>query len=270
MQALQEVSGSCELRLMGDHDQVWSGTVRGQLVEIGMSHQIRWNTLREHNRGVPSAHIMFIYYDTYIVHYLIMLQGCVHTDAYTIPKLHTFWLHWAEINRNFNFNVFLTIWRFLVQSPFVLAVLNGRWLQNISLTLCHKPLWTSNWSIQILKNSQYLHITSTSTSSSFLMINLGLCSQLISIKNPTLLRLWKLWEVCLDSARQNHQMVVLWCWWEFKSSAVKSWLNSLGTAPETSMPYQHQQNGCAECIIHTVGLCNLTHCWWLCNMEKDP
>jgi len=32
--ALQEVSGLCELRLMGSCDQVWSGTVRGWLVEI--------------------------------------------------------------------------------------------------------------------------------------------------------------------------------------------------------------------------------------------
>jgi len=39
--------------------------VRGQLVEIGTSHQIRWNILREHNWGVPSAHIKFIYYVTY-------------------------------------------------------------------------------------------------------------------------------------------------------------------------------------------------------------
>ena len=60
---------------------------RGQLVEIGTSHQIRWNILREHNWGVPSAHIKFIYYDTYVIHYLIMLWGHVHTGAYTILKL---------------------------------------------------------------------------------------------------------------------------------------------------------------------------------------
>ena len=47
------------------------------LVEIGTSHQIRWNILREHNWGVPSAHIMFIYYVTYVIHYFIMLWGCV-------------------------------------------------------------------------------------------------------------------------------------------------------------------------------------------------
>ena len=57
---------------------------RGWLVEIGMSHQIRWNILREHNWGVPSVHIKFIYYVTDIVQYLIMLQGCMHTGAYTI------------------------------------------------------------------------------------------------------------------------------------------------------------------------------------------
>jgi len=58
--------------------------VRGWLVEIGMSHQIRWKILREHNWGVPSAHINFIYYVTYIVQYLIVLQGHMHTGAYTI------------------------------------------------------------------------------------------------------------------------------------------------------------------------------------------
>ena len=64
---------------------IGSGTVRGQLVEIGMSHQIWWNILREHNWGVPSAHINFIYYVTDIVEYLIMLWGChvqVHTQYY--------------------------------------------------------------------------------------------------------------------------------------------------------------------------------------------
>ena len=45
----------------------------GQLVEIGTSHQLWWNILREHNWGVPSVHIMFIYYVTYIIEYLIML-----------------------------------------------------------------------------------------------------------------------------------------------------------------------------------------------------
>ena len=32
-----------------DCDWIWSGMVRGWLVEIGMSHQIWWNILREHN-----------------------------------------------------------------------------------------------------------------------------------------------------------------------------------------------------------------------------
>ena len=62
--------------------------VRGQLVEIGASHQIRWNILREHNWGVPSAHIMFIYYVTDIVEYLIVLWGCMCTGVYTILYLH--------------------------------------------------------------------------------------------------------------------------------------------------------------------------------------
>ena len=57
------------------------------MVEIGTSHQIRWNTLREHNWGVPSAHINFIYYVTYVIPYLIMLWGHMCTDAYTILKL---------------------------------------------------------------------------------------------------------------------------------------------------------------------------------------
>jgi len=43
------------------------------LVEIGASYQIRWNILREHNWGVPSAHIKFIYYVTCVIHYLIVL-----------------------------------------------------------------------------------------------------------------------------------------------------------------------------------------------------
>jgi len=62
--------------------------VRGWLVEIGASHQIWGNNLREHNWGVPSVHINFIYYVTYILEYLIMLQGHAHTGAYTILYLH--------------------------------------------------------------------------------------------------------------------------------------------------------------------------------------
>jgi len=76
------------MRLMGDCDQIRSGTLRGRLVEIGASHQIWWNILREHNWGVPSAHIMFIYYVTDIVEYLIVLQGRAHTGMYTILYLH--------------------------------------------------------------------------------------------------------------------------------------------------------------------------------------
>jgi len=44
-----------------DCNQIQSGMVRGQLVEIATSHQIWWNILREHNWGVPSVHINFIY-----------------------------------------------------------------------------------------------------------------------------------------------------------------------------------------------------------------
>jgi len=70
---------------------LWSGTIRngkGWLVETGASHQIWWNILREHNWGIPSVHIMFIYYVTYIVEYLIMLWGHAHTGIYTILYLH--------------------------------------------------------------------------------------------------------------------------------------------------------------------------------------
>jgi len=46
-----------------------------------VSHQIWWNILREHNWGVPSAYIKFIYYVTYILEYLIVLQGHTCTGA---------------------------------------------------------------------------------------------------------------------------------------------------------------------------------------------
>ena len=72
---LYKKSGSGEIRFDGvimiRNDQEWLGW----LVEISMSHQIRWDILREHNWGVPSVHIKFIYYVTYIVQYLIVLQG---------------------------------------------------------------------------------------------------------------------------------------------------------------------------------------------------
>jgi len=58
------------------------------LVEIGASHQIWWDILKEHNWGVLSVHINFIYYVTYIVEYLIVLRGHVHTGMYTILYLH--------------------------------------------------------------------------------------------------------------------------------------------------------------------------------------
>ena len=85
-----------------DCDQIQSGMVRGWLVEIGASHQIWWNILREHNWGVPSAHINFIYYVTDIVEYLIMLQGHMHTGTYTILYLHAWellfpWSVWEHL-----------------------------------------------------------------------------------------------------------------------------------------------------------------------------
>jgi len=111
---LYKNSGLGEMRLMGDCDWIQSGPVRGQLVEIGMSHQIWWNILREHNWGVPSAHIRFIYYVTYILEYLL----CYGTHAYRhihntiitcmriiIPTISlrvfgvAFGLSWAEINK---------------------------------------------------------------------------------------------------------------------------------------------------------------------------
>jgi len=81
---LYKNSGSGEMRFMG---WLWSDTIRngkGWLVEIGASHQIWWNILREHNWGVPSAHIKFIYYVTYILECLIVLRGRVRTGVYTI------------------------------------------------------------------------------------------------------------------------------------------------------------------------------------------
>jgi len=54
---LQEIQGHLRWDWWG---WSWSGMIRngrGWLVEIGASHQIRWNILREHNWGVPSAHI---------------------------------------------------------------------------------------------------------------------------------------------------------------------------------------------------------------------
>jgi len=78
------IQGQVRWDWWGDCDWIQSGMVRGWLVEIGASHQIWWNILREHNWGVPSAHIMFIYYVTYILECLIVLWGCMHTGTYTI------------------------------------------------------------------------------------------------------------------------------------------------------------------------------------------
>jgi len=78
------IQGQVRWDWWGDCDWIQSGTIRGWLVEIGASHQIWWNILREHNWGVPSAPIKFIYYVTYILEYLIMLWGCAHTDVYKI------------------------------------------------------------------------------------------------------------------------------------------------------------------------------------------
>jgi len=85
------------------------------LVEIGASHQIWWNILREHNWGVPSVHMMFIYYVTYIVEYFDCAMGMhtyrrIHNTIFTcvriiIPMIAlrafgiTFGLYWAEINK---------------------------------------------------------------------------------------------------------------------------------------------------------------------------
>ena len=152
---LYKKSGSGEMIVW-----LWSGMIRnskGQLVEIGVSHQIRWNILsvratpsniqkqalcglyknsglgemrlmvwswsvmisngkgvvgwdrcispnilREHNWGVPSAHIKFIYYVTYILEYLIMLWGHMCPGMYTILYLHMWellflWLVWEHL-----------------------------------------------------------------------------------------------------------------------------------------------------------------------------
>jgi len=97
---LYKNSGSDEMRLMGDRDRIRSGTVRERLVEIGTSHQTWWNILREHNWGVPSAHIRFIYYVTYILECLIVLQGqaCVqaHTQYYNCMRENYYSHSWSE------------------------------------------------------------------------------------------------------------------------------------------------------------------------------
>jgi len=86
------------------------------LVEIGTSHQIRWNILREHNWGAPSAHINFIYYVTYICYTLFdhAMGMCtyrhIHNTKITcvriiIPTINlrafrvVFGLYWAEISK---------------------------------------------------------------------------------------------------------------------------------------------------------------------------
>jgi len=94
------------------YDQEWKG---GRLVEIGVSHQIWWNILREHNWGVPlSSYYVYILCYIYL-ECLIVLWGHVPTGAYTIfiivcmrniiPMVSlrafgvAFGLSWAEINK---------------------------------------------------------------------------------------------------------------------------------------------------------------------------
>ena len=86
------------------------------MVEIGASHQIWWNILREHNWGVPSAHIKFIYYVTYIYfrvfdratgkcayrHIHNTIITCMRNIILTIGLRAfgvMFGLYWAEINK---------------------------------------------------------------------------------------------------------------------------------------------------------------------------
>jgi len=90
--------------------------VRGWLVEMGTSHQIRWNILREHNWGVPSVHIKFIYILCYICYTVFdCAMGTytyrhIHNTKITcvriiIPMINLrvfgvmFGLYWAEINK---------------------------------------------------------------------------------------------------------------------------------------------------------------------------
>jgi len=88
--------------------------VRGQLVEIGMSHQIRWNILREHDWGVPSVHIKFILCYIYCTVFDCAMgmhaYRCIHNTIITcvriiIPMISlkafgvAFGLYWAEINK---------------------------------------------------------------------------------------------------------------------------------------------------------------------------
>jgi len=86
------------------------------LVEIGMSHQIRWNILREHNWGVPSAHINFIYVLCYIYFRVfdcamgMHTYRCIHNTIFAcmriiIPTISLrvfgvmFGVYWVEINK---------------------------------------------------------------------------------------------------------------------------------------------------------------------------
>ena len=96
---LYKKSGSGEMRLMV---WSWSDMIRNSKGVVGWDRHVIPNILREHNWGVPSAHINFIYYVTYILEYLIMLQGHAHTGMYTILYLHAWellfpWSLWEHL-----------------------------------------------------------------------------------------------------------------------------------------------------------------------------
>jgi len=78
---------------------------KGWLVEIGASHQTRWNILREHNWGPLSS------YYVYILCYMgTCVCRCIHNTIFTcmriiIPMITLrvfgvmFGPYWAEINK---------------------------------------------------------------------------------------------------------------------------------------------------------------------------
>jgi len=96
----------------GNCDQTWSGTVRGVVVEIGASHQIQWNILREHNWGVPSSsyyvYILCYIYFRVFDHAMGMhtyrpytYYNCMRKKYYSPHQSESMWSHvWALLGGN--------------------------------------------------------------------------------------------------------------------------------------------------------------------------
>jgi len=140
MWALQEVSGMGEVRLMGDWDQVWLGTVREWLVEIGMSHQNVVEYPKRTQLGCPPG-----MYEVCIICYMyctifdhaagLCVYRHIHSTKITCMRIITpmvsldafmvtFGLHFRYFNGKivvFKFNVFLTLQDYL-ESCSVIAI----------------------------------------------------------------------------------------------------------------------------------------------------